>query len=109
MQQSLDEHAAFHEGIEIFTAYLQSFTAGKEQSFKEKTLVELINAFATPLLHHSHAEIVTILALERFPEAEIQIIYQSTHDEAVKKMNAASLVTHFPIMAMRRGTGGKLA
>lgn len=95
MQESLDEHAAFHEGVERFHAYLQSLSATPE-NFSGKTLVDLINDFSGPLLHHLNSEITTILALTRFPAAEIQAIYQSTVDEAVKKVKAGSLVTELP-------------
>lgn len=95
MQESLDEHAAFHEGVERFQAYLQSL-ARREETFNSSTLIDLINAFANPLLHHFNSEITTILALARFPEADIQIIYQSTLDEAVRKLNAGNLVTDLP-------------
>lgn len=47
------------------------------------------------------SEIVTILALDRFPEAEVSAIFQSTLDEALKKLHAASLVTELPYLSAK--------
>lgn len=100
MQQSLDEHAAFHNGLEKLGAYLKSCSAKTEQ-FNGTTLIEIINSFAELLVHHMSSEIVTILALDRFPEAEVSAIFQSTLDEALKKLHAASLVTELPYLSAK--------
>ncbi|TID14546.1 hemerythrin HHE cation binding domain-containing protein [Venturia nashicola] len=92
MQQSFDEHAAFHSGLEKLAACLQS-CAAEEEEFNGPKLVDIINTFSEPLIHHMSSEIVTILALTRFPEAEVYAIFESTLTEALKKLHAASLVT----------------
>lgn len=97
MQQSLDEHAAFHSGLEKLGAYLKSCAAGAEK-FNGTALVDIINSFAELLVHHMSSEIVTILALDRFPEAEVSAIFESTLAEALKKLRAASLVTDLPYL-----------
>jgi hypothetical protein len=86
MQESLDEHAAFHDGLDRFTAHLASFPPGKAQSFSGKTLVNLINGFAKALLHHLNAEIETILTLSHFPRDEVKAIFKKTNDEAFKEV-----------------------
>lgn len=98
MQQSLDEHALFHGGLEKFIAYLKSCEAGTDHSFDGKALLDIIGDFGPPLIHHMSSEIVTILALDRFPEAEITETWQSTLDEALKKLNAGSLITELPYL-----------
>ena len=67
MEVNLEQHAAFHDGVERFDEYVNACLAGRE-TFSGKRVVELIDGFGPVLATHLTDEIGTLLALEKYNE-----------------------------------------
>lgn len=67
MEGNVTEHAAFHDGVETFRAYLEAVVAGRE-AFDAGTVRGLVDGFMPTLRTHLAGEIQTLLALERYED-----------------------------------------
>ncbi|MCJ1295865.1 hypothetical protein MMC34_007429 [Xylographa carneopallida] len=81
MDGAVEQHAAFHDGLERFKSYL--LEKGADFSYNE--LIAIMDSFSEPLYTHLKAEPPQILALSRFstPERPIDIVAMAL--EAGKK------------------------
>ncbi|RDW60761.1 hypothetical protein BP6252_12144 [Coleophoma cylindrospora] len=84
MDGEIEEHAAFHAGLESFKVYLESLQA-VEKEFKPRRLLEIMDDFAGPLYAHLESEPKVLLSLSRFVTA----------------------TNHFDLAAIGRETGKK--
>jgi len=65
MDGNLEQHKAFHGGLEVFDGYVNQVLAGKEK-YDGGKVVELIDAFGKALTEHLSDEIPTLLALKEY-------------------------------------------
>ncbi|KAI4144488.1 MAG: hypothetical protein LQ340_006629 [Diploschistes diacapsis] len=72
MDGAVEQHAAFHGGLERFKGYLLE----KGPSFSHKELIAIMDSFSEPLYLHLKEEPQTIVNLSRFntPEKPIDIV-----------------------------------
>ncbi|KAI0899117.1 hypothetical protein F4806DRAFT_493617 [Annulohypoxylon nitens] len=88
MDSAVDEHAAFHDGLEKFKLYLS-----KEGSdFSASRLIAIMDSFKDPLHSHLKAEPLSIVALAQYNTKENPIDILSLADAAVRKSITLSLV-----------------
>jgi hemerythrin-like domain-containing protein len=88
MSVSFAEHAAFHDGLESFVAYLEGLK-GREAEFDGGKLIKLIDAFVGPLNTHLQNEIGTILELSKLDKPET--IMKLWTDAVQKELKGMSL------------------
>ncbi|KAI9783036.1 MAG: hypothetical protein M1816_001613 [Peltula sp. TS41687] len=71
----VEEHAAFHKGLEAFKTYLVNL-ADHESDFSSAKLIAIMNSFSEPLYSHLRSEPEVLLALSRFstPERPIDLV-----------------------------------
>ncbi|CAK7210957.1 hypothetical protein SEUCBS140593_001005 [Sporothrix eucalyptigena] len=65
MAANVEQHHAFHEGLERYEAYIQACLENKEQ-FNGKVLVEIIDTFGAILTQHLTEEITTLMDLRKY-------------------------------------------
>lgn len=63
MAGSVEQHAAFHGGLEAFIAYLDTVKSG-EAAYSGTRLRDIIDSFAPVLTQHLHDEIKSLLRLD---------------------------------------------
>ncbi|KAL9118643.1 MAG: hypothetical protein Q9187_004807, partial [Circinaria calcarea] len=81
MENAVEQHAAFHDGLERFKNYLLE----KGVNFSHVDLIAIMDSFSEPLYAHLKAEPTSILALSRYntPQTPIDIVAMAL--EAGKK------------------------
>lgn len=67
MTANVDQHAAFHGGLEKLLTYLEAVKAG-EDKYDGKRLRSIIDSFMPVLRQHLLDEIMTLLALEKYKD-----------------------------------------
>lgn len=67
MTGSVEQHAAFHGGLETLLAHLEAVSAGADR-YDGKKLRCLVDAFMPVLTEHLHDEVKTLLALDRYED-----------------------------------------
>lgn len=85
LQDNVDQHHAFSEGLTALSEYAKSTSAGDYDGPK---VVELINAFGDTLREHLADEIGTLWAMEAVPSprsAELLAVYKRCEAEASKQ------------------------
>ncbi len=65
MEANVEQHHAFHEGLEAFGDYTRDCAAGRKP-FDGAHLVTIIDSFAGALTQHLRDEIPTLIGLRRF-------------------------------------------
>jgi hemerythrin-like domain-containing protein len=102
MSTSFAEHAAFHDGLDRYAAYLQSVQGGGGASFSSDKLLEIIDGFAPALHLHLTNEIATIMDLARLG-GDTPLVGK-IWDEAVKAgvadLRFGDLFTEFPFLML---------
>ncbi len=83
MCANIEQHKAFHDGLEIFKTYADAVAAGEK--YEGGRVVEIIDGFATALVKHLGDEIPTIVGLRQYDDklAELPKLFQ---EEAEKTM-----------------------
>ncbi|OAA59903.1 hemerythrin HHE cation binding domain-containing protein [Niveomyces insectorum RCEF 264] len=93
MQGNVDQHAAFHDGLEQYTAYTADCAAGRTP-FDGAHLVELIDSFAPALVQHLRDEVPTLDSLRRFDgKPGVDKLKGAILTEAGKSMKSCGPVT----------------
>lgn len=88
MTPNVDQHAAFHGGLEAFLAYLDAVQAGKDKYDGEK-LRGIIDSFMPVLRAQLVDEIQTLLALERYEDkGDWAAWMEKVRDGILKQMQA---------------------
>lgn len=67
MTSNVEQHVAFHDGLETLQAYLGAVEAG-EDKFDGKRLRGIIDSFMPVLTEHLHDEIKTLVALDKYED-----------------------------------------
>ncbi|CAK7236712.1 hypothetical protein SBRCBS47491_009731 [Sporothrix bragantina] len=65
MEDNVEQHHLFHEGLERYIAYVQACLEGKE-AYDGKTLVGFIDSFGAILTQHLTDEISTLMGLRKY-------------------------------------------
>ena len=63
MDANIEQHKTFHDGLEIFKAYIDAVIAGEK--YEGSRVTEVIDGFAPPLVKHLADEIPTIVGLRQ--------------------------------------------
>jgi hypothetical protein len=96
MQVSVEEHRAFHDGVERYHAYITSLS-GQEEKFSGTKLLEIIDELAPPLLLHLNHEIDAILDLRQLKNDKlISSIWDKAVAAGINEFSAANLLDEFP-------------
>ncbi|MCJ1379737.1 hypothetical protein MMC17_002840 [Xylographa soralifera] len=101
MDGAVEQHAAFHDGLERFKSYLVE----KGSQFSSTELLAIMDSFSEPLYSHLKAEPQQILALSRFstPQSPIDIVAMAV--EAGKKSVTPSFVFNvLPVFLLNMDT-----
>lgn len=75
MAINVEQHAAFHDGLNRFEAYALH-TEPRKYSWPD--LKAIIDSFATPLISHLNSEIPTILAMRQYDDKEVRKVGAAT-------------------------------
>ncbi|KAL7917114.1 hemerythrin HHE cation binding domain-containing protein [Trichoderma austrokoningii] len=65
MDQNIEQHRIFHQGLEDYNAYIQACLAGAEK-YDGAKLITIIDGFGLELASHLAQEITTLLDLRKF-------------------------------------------
>ena len=71
MDQNVQEHRAFHHGLDKFRQYVYETDANR---YDGKTLQAIIDEFGKPLETHLHNEIPTLLSLKEYDPSQLRMI-----------------------------------
>lgn len=84
MNNEVDQHAAFHGGLDEFKTYLTGLKF-MEDEFDSKRLLEIMDSFSEPFYSHLVAEPGALLALSRFasPNFDLAKIARETGKKSV--------------------------
>ncbi|KAM0315205.1 hypothetical protein ACHAO8_004144 [Botrytis cinerea] len=94
MDGAVDQHAAFHDGLERFKSYLQE----KGPSFLSEELIQIMDSFSEPLYNHLKEEPQIIADLSQYNTPETPIDILAIAAEAGKKqVNISFLFNVLPI------------
>ncbi|KAH8808828.1 hypothetical protein F5884DRAFT_858348 [Xylogone sp. PMI_703] len=100
MVSSITEHAAFHDGIGTFSAYIKSLS-GKEAEFNGTKLVEIIDSFVKPLEMHFHNEIDIMMGLSELGNPELVVkMWTDSVNKAIKEMKLRDVLDQFPFTTL---------
>lgn len=89
MAGNVEQHAAFHDGLGAFAAYVDAVLAGSEPYSGER-LRGLIDAFLPVLRAHLADEITTLVALEKYEDGRDWAAWMKTTQAAIlKRTNTA--------------------
>lgn len=100
MASSFAEHAAFHDGVERFAAYIKSLR-GREGEFNGAKLVELIDGFTRPLNKHFHNEIEVILALGNLENPTLVVkLWTDSVKKSIDEITLKDIFVSFPFIVL---------
>ncbi|TDZ25165.1 Protein BFR2 [Colletotrichum orbiculare MAFF 240422] len=95
MDVNIEQHRAFHDGLEEFGDYIKSLVA-KREKYNGHKVVSLIDNFGKSLHQHLEEEIPTILGLEKFGFEKIQPIEKVLIQEGQEVMGELGFFTGLP-------------
>ncbi len=93
MDTNIDQHAAFHDGLEDFKTYADSVASGSEK-YDGSRVIAIIDDFAPPLLQHLADEIPTILSLRPYADklAGLPQLFQEEADKVGKAVGLSGII-----------------
>ncbi|KAJ4288866.1 hypothetical protein N0V88_007196 [Collariella sp. IMI 366227] len=96
MDANIEQHKAFHDGLDKFKTYADSVVAGKEK-FDGGKVVEMVDAFGPVLMTHLGEEIPTILGLRKYADRleELPRLFEEEGEKAMKAMGVFGMVWCF--------------
>ncbi|KAM0145856.1 hypothetical protein ACHAPG_011431 [Botrytis cinerea] len=98
MNGAVDQHAAFHDGLERFQSYLQE----KGPSFLSEELIQIMDSFSELLYSHLKGESQIIADLSQYNTPETPIDILAIAAEACKKqVNISFLFNVLPICFLK--------
>jgi hypothetical protein len=96
MSQCLQEHEAFHEGLDKYNTYLTSLSR-TEHKFSGPALQKIIDDFAPALGLHLKHEIDILMGLHRFDdEALVSSLWDKAVAAGIKDLSFSSFVEDIP-------------
>ena len=95
MDTNIDQHKAFHDGVDELKGYAQGVIAERGR-YSGTKLVSLVDGFGTSLVQHLADEIPTILSLRQYGEARMAGLAKEFDAEGDKAMVGSLLyqLTH---------------
>ncbi|KAJ2919896.1 hypothetical protein MD484_g611, partial [Candolleomyces efflorescens] len=96
MEENIEQHKAFHDGMEAFERYLEQ-VKNKELLYDAVKTRELLKVFADPLVHHLHDEISTIQP-EIMERADKKVLDQFVKDLEAHLKEEGGLTTSIPFV-----------
>ncbi|KAJ2934968.1 hypothetical protein H1R20_g2108, partial [Candolleomyces eurysporus] len=96
MEENIEQHKAFHDGMEAFEKYLEQVKR-RELLYDAVKTRELLKAFADPLVHHLHEEISTITP-EIMQRADRNVLDQFVKDLEAHLKEEGGLTTSIPFI-----------
>jgi hypothetical protein len=84
MERNVQQHQAFHDGLDQFAAYVKACAEGS-QAYDGKKIVAHIDGFGKPLTEHLADEIPSIQQLKRFGD-KLKCLPELMQAEAEKNM-----------------------
>jgi hypothetical protein len=85
MDANVEQHHAFTEGMDAFSAYLQGVVANRK-TYDGARIQKLIDAFGATLVRHLHDEIPTLLSLRQYGLEKMATLQEKCDDEGKKNM-----------------------
>ena len=95
MDTNIDQHKAFHDGMDLLKAYADAVLAGKEK-YEGSKVVRLIDDFGAVLTQHLADEIPTILSLRQYGDkmAGLPKIFSDEGAKAMASFPSPNLTLH---------------
>ena len=91
MDANVEQHHAFHDGLEAFIAYINDCIAGK-QKYDGEHVIQMIDGFGKTLVQHLTDEIPTLQDLRKHSD-KLQNISQLMQAEAETNMKKLGMAT----------------
>jgi hemerythrin-like domain-containing protein len=85
MDTNIDQHKAFHDGVDGLKGYVQAVIADQER-YSGTKVVSLVDGFGTSLVQHLADEIPTILSLRQYGEERMAGLPKEFDAEGDKAM-----------------------
>lgn len=98
MNNNVEQHHAFHGGLETLGAYVTDCKAGK-QKYDGRKIVEIIDGFGAALAEHLADEIPTLVGLRQYGEkmSGFAKMFSAEGDKAIVSVPFFFLRTSFPL------------
>ncbi|KAF3767739.1 hypothetical protein M406DRAFT_41495 [Cryphonectria parasitica EP155] len=94
MTPNVEQHAAFHGGLDAFSTYIESVKNGSAK-YDGGKIREIIDSFMPVLREHLYDEIQTLLALDRYEDkCDWAAWLRKVHAEIVAQMQADPSTKH---------------
>jgi len=91
MERNVEQHHAFHPGMESWTQYTSECVNGL-QNFDAARFKNLIDQFAPQLVTHLADEIPTLLALDNYDIAGVKNAWHKFEKHVQKEADVVSLI-----------------
>ncbi|KAH7136853.1 hypothetical protein B0J13DRAFT_479577 [Dactylonectria estremocensis] len=89
MDLNVQQHHAFHDGLDAFSAFVRDCQSGKEK-YDGRRIVELIDSFGPVLVEHLAGELPTLQGLRKYGD-KMNTLPKVFDDEGEKTMKALGL------------------
>ncbi|KAK3934693.1 hemerythrin HHE cation binding domain-containing protein [Diplogelasinospora grovesii] len=87
MEANVEQHHAFHDGIEAFKAYVDDVLAGKAKYDGQK-VVQMFDSFGPALMQHLADEIPSLQSLRQYGEEKFSSLLKRFDQEGEKNIKA---------------------
>lgn len=96
METNVEQHRAFHDGIDSLKAYANAVVADKEK-YDGSRVVALIDGFGSTLTQHLSDEIPSLLSLQQYGDkmAALPKLFEEEGEKAMKEMGTSGMVWCF--------------
>jgi hypothetical protein len=96
MDTNIDQHKAFHDGVDELKGYVQAVIADQER-YSGTKVVSLVDGFGASLVQHLADEIPTILSLRQYGEKRMAGLPKEFDAEGDKAMVGSLLYQLTPV------------
>lgn len=103
MDANVEQHHAFHDGMEALNAYALAVISGTKQ-YDGVKVVSLIDAFGPTLVEHLSDEIPTLVGLRRFGTEKMKELPKLFEHEAQKNMVSVLFRLHVDFLSLAKTT-----
>ncbi|KAK4096321.1 hypothetical protein N658DRAFT_436356 [Parathielavia hyrcaniae] len=103
METNVEQHKAFHDGIDSFKAYAESVLAGAQQ-YQGAKVVAIIDGFGPALIQHLADEVPSLLGLRQYGKdklASLPAFFDAEGEKAMKEIGLAGMVFAFANLDMQ--------
>jgi hemerythrin-like domain-containing protein len=96
MEVNVQQHEAFHNGLEAWGAWLKELNETDTSKFSAAKCIELMDSFITSLSQHLADEIPTILSLSEYGNAlDLRAMFQREGDQVMKTLSTTKQMPVF--------------